>query len=184
MSETKDKIVSLADQLIRVRGFNAFSYKDIAEPLEMKNAAVHYHFPAKSDLGIGVIQHDRNRFAATIAKWNKLPEQEQLQQLINVFRKHCHAGNICLMGSLSPDYNTLAPDMQQEVQQMAEDILHWLSQTLENGRKHKRFQFKGKAADRALLIMTNLQASLLMSRVLGPEIFTRISHQLMEDLIP
>ncbi len=184
MSETKEKIVSLADQLIRIRGFNAFSYKDIAEPLDMKNAAVHYHFPAKADLGIGVIQQERNKFNTAIAKWKKLPEQEQLQHLIQVFRKHCHAGNICLMGSLSPDYNTLAPAMQQEVQGMAEDILHWLSHTLENGRKHKQLHFKGKATDRALMIMTNLQASLLMSRVLGPEIFTRISHQLLEDLIP
>ncbi|SHL65895.1 transcriptional regulator, TetR family [Chitinophaga jiangningensis] len=183
MSETREKIISLADKLIRVNGFNAFSYKDIAQPLEMKNAAVHYHFPGKTDLGIGVINEELYRFTQQTHKWQKLPEDEQLKHFIDVFRKHCHHGNICLMGSLSPDYNTLAPDMQLKVQEMANAILQWLSACLDAGRKHKRFKFKGSAEDRALLIITNLQASLLMSRVLGNTIFSRISHQLLDDIL-
>jgi len=183
MSETREKIISLADKLIRVNGFNAFSYKDIATPLEMKNAAVHYHFPGKADLGIGVINEDLQRFTQQTNKWQKLPEEEQLKHLIDVFRKHSQAGNICLMGSLAPDYNTLVPDMQRKVQEMCRAILHWLTNCLENGRKNKRFKFKGNAENRALLIITNLQASLLMSRVLGNTIFSRISEQLLDDIL-
>src|SRR5262245_30222465 len=106
MSETKDKIVELADHLLRVKEFNAFSYKDISDPLSLKNAAIHYHFPAKADLGVGVIDHELNKFAGQTKRWQSLPEDEQLEKLIGVFRKHCQDKNICLMGSLASDFET------------------------------------------------------------------------------
>ncbi|MBO9155319.1 TetR/AcrR family transcriptional regulator [Chitinophaga sp. GCM10012297] len=182
MTETKDKIVSLADKLIRVKGFNAFSYKDISEPLQVKNAAIHYHFPTKSELGLEVVEKEMRTLAENTAKWKKLPEDEQLSKFCGVFRKHCNQGNVCLMGSLAPDYETLSPEMQEKVQQMASAILSWMTHCLEQGRKHKRFRFKGDAGDRALLVISNLQSSLLLSRVLGPSAFSRISRRLLEDL--
>lgn len=178
----KDKIVSLADKLIRVKGFNAFSYKDIADPLEVKNAAVHYHFPTKADLGMAVVAGEMERFQHNVQQWRQLPEEEQLGLLFDVFRKHCYAGNVCLMGSLAPDYETLSPGMQEKVSDMAEAILEWVTNCLENGRLHKRFHFKGRAGDRALLVISNLQSSLLLARVMGTEAFDRISRQLLEDL--
>jgi len=39
MGETREHIIDLADSLIRKRGFNAFSYSDIATILDIRNAA-------------------------------------------------------------------------------------------------------------------------------------------------
>jgi AcrR family transcriptional regulator len=182
MSETKDKIVAMADHLVRTKGFNAFSYKDISDPLAIRNAAVHYHFPAKSDLGVEIIDQEIIQFRQQTEKWKQLPEDEQLARLINVFRKHNQNGNICLMGSLAPDFETLAPAMQEKVQEMGSAILSWLAACLEQGRKNRRLHFKGAADARALIIMSNLQSSLLLSRVMGPSAFRRIAAQLLEDL--
>ncbi|SKA41727.1 transcriptional regulator, TetR family [Chitinophaga eiseniae] len=182
MTLMKDKIVTLADKLIRVKGFNAFSYKDIADPLSVKNAAVHYHFPSKADLGMAVIGEEMQRFQHSVQQWQQLPEEEQLALLVDVFRKHCYAGNVCLMGSLAPDYETLTPQMQEKINEMAEAIVEWVTTCLEKGRKNKRFHFKGTAGDRALLVISNLQSSLLLARVMGPEAFDRIGRQLLEDL--
>ncbi|MCW3465345.1 TetR/AcrR family transcriptional regulator [Chitinophaga nivalis] len=182
MSGTKDKIVSMADRLVRTKGFNAFSYKDISDPLAIKNAAIHYHFPAKADLGAGVIDMEIARFDANIEKWKKLPEDVQLQKLFDVFRKHSSAGNICLIGSLAADFETLTPAMRDKVHTMATRILVWMTDCLETGRKHKRLHFNGQAEDRALIIMSNLQSSLLLSRILGPATFRKIADQLLEDL--
>jgi TetR/AcrR family transcriptional repressor of nem operon len=182
MAETKEKIVTMADHLVRTKGFNAFSYKDIADPLAVKNAAIHYHFPAKSDLGISVIDTEIIKFTASTEKWKKLPEDKQLAKLFDVFRKHNQAGNICLMGSLATDYETLSAEMQQKVHLMGSKILHWLTNCLEQGRKNKYIHFKGAADARALMIMSNLQSSLLLSRVLGPSAFRKITDQLLADL--
>lgn len=182
MSETKDKIISMADRLVRTKGFNAFSYKDIAAPLDIKNAAVHYHFPAKSDLGVEVIDQEIEKFNSFTVKWKQLPENEQLAKLVDVFRKHNNQGNICLMGSLATDFETFSPAMQAKVQEMADGIVSWLTNCLEQGRKNKCIHFKGPAQARALIIMSNLQSSLLLSRVMGPAAFRSITDQLLEDL--
>ncbi|HEU4554463.1 MAG TPA: TetR/AcrR family transcriptional regulator, partial [Chitinophaga sp.] len=70
---TREKIIELADHLIRTKGFNAFSYADISAPLAIKNAAVHYHFPTKADLGISVIERELQGMALQQRKWDKLP---------------------------------------------------------------------------------------------------------------
>ena len=48
MSITREKILELGENLIRTKGYNAFSYQDISSKLGIKNAAVHYYFPTKS----------------------------------------------------------------------------------------------------------------------------------------
>ena len=50
VGDTKEAILRLGAELIQQVGYHAFSYADIAKKLDIKNAAVHYHFPAKADL--------------------------------------------------------------------------------------------------------------------------------------
>jgi len=183
MQDTKERIIELADRLIKTRGFNAFSYKDISDPLEIKNAAIHYYFPSKADLGIAVIEKEIEKLAINKLKWATLPEDKQLQLLFDTFGQKSRQGFVCLMGSLSPDYETLPAPMQEKVQQMSEDILKWTTLCLESGRNRHLFHFEGEAYNRALLIISDLLASLLLSRVMGKEVFTRMSKQLLNDLL-
>jgi len=59
ISDTREQIMDRAAQLLMSRGFNGFSYRDISTHLGVKNAAVHYHFPAKADLAIALIDEYR-----------------------------------------------------------------------------------------------------------------------------
>ena len=61
---TRDQILDLAENLLLDKGFNGFSYKHIAEQLGVKNAAIHYYFPAKSDLGTALVERYRRHFQA------------------------------------------------------------------------------------------------------------------------
>ena len=183
MQDTRDRIIELADQLIKTRGFNAFSYKDISDPLEIKNAAIHYYFPAKTDLGIAVIQHEIEKLAISKVIWATLPENIQLQHLFDTFGQKGKNGCICLMGSLSPDFETLQIPMQEKLREMSTDMLEWLTTCLENGRTNQLFHFQGIAYDRALLVISSLLASLLLSRVMGQEIYEKMSRQLLKDLL-
>ena len=67
--DTRTSILNLAEKLIRTRGYHAFSYQDISKPLKIKNAAVHYHFPAKADLGLAVIQRTIESFKKKVILW-------------------------------------------------------------------------------------------------------------------
>ncbi|PWV56664.1 TetR/AcrR family transcriptional regulator [Chitinophaga sp. S165] len=182
MQDTKERIISLADQLIKTRGYNAFSYKDISDPLEIKNAAIHYHFPTKTDLGIAVVDIEVERFTTQTAKLAAQPEDKQLKFLFDTFNKKNKEGMVCLMGSLSPDYETFPTVLQEKVTSMSSAFLDWTAGCLERGREKGLFRFDGDAYDRALLVMSNLLASLLLSRVMGNKIFGRITNQLLKDL--
>ena len=58
-SNTRERIIDKAFQLMLQRGLNGFSYRDISEPLGVKNAAIHYHFPNKSGL-VKALIHDNH----------------------------------------------------------------------------------------------------------------------------
>ncbi|MCH5688600.1 TetR/AcrR family transcriptional regulator [Niabella sp. W65] len=53
---TREHIINTADALIRDKGYNAFSFVDIAQVVGIKKPSVHHHFPRKTDLGIAVIE--------------------------------------------------------------------------------------------------------------------------------
>ena len=61
IENSKRTILNLAEALLQDRGFNGFSYANIASELGVKNAAIHYHYPSKEDLGIPVMQRYRER---------------------------------------------------------------------------------------------------------------------------
>jgi hypothetical protein len=65
---------------------------------------------------------------------------------------------------------------------MCRTILDWMTECLEMGRKEGSLQFQGSAADRALLVVSALLSSLLLSRVLGREVFDRMLRQLLKDI--
>ena len=79
-NDTGKKIIDLGELFLLRQGYNGFSYADIAVSLGIKNAAIHYHFPSKCDLGLAVIERARGRFqrwcagkeTAAMSDWEKL----------------------------------------------------------------------------------------------------------------
>jgi len=51
MSDTRTRILDLAEGLTQAKGFKGFSYLDLAEEIGIKNSSIHYHFKAKSGRG-------------------------------------------------------------------------------------------------------------------------------------
>ncbi len=181
--ETKDKIVALADEFIREKGYNAFSYKDIADTLALRNAAIHYSFPTKEALGVQVVNRELDLFTLHQASWLSLAPQERLKKLFDRFEAYNCQRLICLMGSLSPDFETLPVLLQGKVRELSNRLLDWLSAVLQEGRSLGQLHFAGDAYDRSLIIMSDLMASLLLARVLGQDTFQRISTQSLKDIL-
>jgi AcrR family transcriptional regulator len=168
--DTKSEILDLAENLLLDRGFNGFSYASISSVLKIKNAAVHYYFPSKADLGVAIIQRARERFA----KWNRdprmvsKPPQEKLEAFFRSYLRFLEAGQqVCLGGALETDFKTLPSKMQVETKKFASDILHWMEEVLEEGREKRFFSFPGEAKDQAILILSSLQGALQMTRAVG-----------------
>lgn len=72
MNDTRSEIIRLGSELIRSVGYNSFSYADISKALNIKNAAIHYYFPSKSDLGVEIIKRNLNAFNELTKTWEGL----------------------------------------------------------------------------------------------------------------
>src|SRR5208282_4598313 len=59
-------ILNVAERLAQTRGYNGFSYADIAEELGVTKASLHYHFPSKAELGRALITRYQAVFAAAL----------------------------------------------------------------------------------------------------------------------
>ena len=184
MSITRERIMELAEELILTKGYNAFSYQDISSELGVKNAAIHYYFPSKANLGTSIVKNNMQRFDEMVENMEirKFNEWEQLESFLRIYAKSNRERKICVIGSLGPDFNTLPEASQNELKKMTTSIIQWLSSILETGRSKGIFAFKGDAKNRALLVLSNMVASLQLSRVLDKTEFKNIHQALLDDL--
>ena len=169
--DTKTEILDLAENLLLDRGFNGFSYANISSALKIKNAAIHYYFPAKADLGVAIIQRARERFARWTQDQRMIvkPPPEKLEAFFRSYLRFLDAGQqVCLGGALETDFKTLPPPMKVETQRFAADILAWMEGILAEGQKQRAFFFPGEAKDQAIVILSSLQGALQMTRAVGP----------------
>lgn len=179
----REKILALADGLIRKKGYNAFSYKDISAEMEVRNAAIHYYFPTKEALGASVLGTEIRGFEASRVQWQVMSPKAQLKALFAIFAGHARQGNVCLVGSLSPGYDALPPEVQANLHLLSREILDWLTGVLKTGRAKQQFRFDGEAADRALIVVSGLMSSLLLARVHGIATAERVQAQLLKDIL-
>ncbi|WP_430613779.1 TetR/AcrR family transcriptional regulator [Flavobacterium sp. JP2137] len=181
MRDTKQEIVKLADRHIRSRGFNAFSYTDISKVLAIKNAAIHYYFPSKFDLGVAVIEKTIDTFEWSSQRWSELDYAAQLEQYMEVYDRSKAENCVCLMGALAPAYDTLSAEMQQALRLLGQTLLAWLTRLLEAGRNAGVFTFKGAARDQAYVFQSALLASLLLDKVLQENVCATIKAGILNN---
>jgi TetR/AcrR family transcriptional repressor of nem operon len=185
--DTKIEILDLAENFLLDRGFNGFSYANISSVLKIKNAAVHYYFPAKADMGVAIIQRARERFASWTQNQRMVakPPAEKLEAFFRQYLRFLEAGQqVCLGGALETDFKTLPLEMQVETQKFASDILFWMEGVLEEGREKQIFSFPGEARDQAILILSSLQGALQMARAVGSSCLHLAMSQIRRLLAP
>jgi TetR/AcrR family transcriptional regulator, transcriptional repressor for nem operon len=180
-TDTKKLILDVAENFLLDRGYNGFSYKDIAIALNIKNASIHYHFPKKTDLGVAIIQRAIWRFQ----KWTDQMESKnisyakRLDEFFLIFKKFVEEKQqVCLGGALETDFKTLSEEMQRETRRFVADTRQWLETLLACGKKEGKFKYPGSAGDQALLIMAGLQGAIQMVRVTTPSCFDSTVKQI------
>lgn len=182
MSNTKDQILALGEELIRTRGYHAFSYKDIANQLNVKNAAIHYHFPTKAYLGVAIIQKSIDGFYALTEYWNQVSHKQQLRDVIRIYERSNDQGWCCLMGALSSATPSLPAAMRDKLGEMAQLILDRVTLILDEGKSSGQFSFKEPARRKAHIIISSLLSSLLLDRVLNENVFESITDTIIKSV--
>ncbi len=166
--QTFGQILDVAERLAQTRGFNGFSYADIAAELGITKASLHYHFPTKADLGRALIDRYSTNFATALARIESSGAPPvQLQHYVALYAEVLNAGRICLCGMLAAEYTTLPAVMQQAIRKFFDLNERWLSRVLESGRHGGTLAFEGPADDAARAITSALEGAMLLARPYG-----------------
>jgi len=165
-SDTSTRILDVAERLVQTRGFNAFSYADVAAALNVTKASLHYHFPAKADLGRSLIDRYRTTFLAALQAIDDSFDnaKSKLSAYVDIYVDVLETDRMCLCGMLAAEYATLPAPMQEGICRFFEANEAWLEQVLTTGRKNKQLTFTGTAIDCARLLVSALEGAMLLAR--------------------
>jgi TetR/AcrR family transcriptional repressor of nem operon len=188
--QTRRAVLELAEQLVEERGYHAFSYRDIATRLGIKNAAIHYYFQSKADLGEALVDCYRTRFADWAQKVEAASgnARDWLDAYFNVYIRILSGGkpDIFSSGILNVEFRTLPGPMQDKIRMMLRERYAWLASAMRRGRENGQLHYNGTPEAKALEIAAATQGALQISRVVGrgEERFCQVVEQIQHDLAP
>jgi len=165
-ADTAARILDVAERLAQVRGFNGFSYADIAAELGITKAALHYHFAGKADLGEALMNRYAARFCEALAEIDATEPTApgKLRCYATLYADVLSDRRMCLCGMLAAEYPTLPDAMRASVVSFFDENESWLQQVLEQGRGEGTLQFAGTARDTARVIISCLEGAMLVIR--------------------
>ena len=56
--DTRTALLESAERTARQRGYDGFSYADLADDVGIRKASIHHHFPTKATLALALIERD------------------------------------------------------------------------------------------------------------------------------
>jgi TetR/AcrR family transcriptional regulator, transcriptional repressor for nem operon len=168
-ANTAERILDVAERLVQVRGFNGFSYADVATELQITKASLHYHFPGKAALGEALIARYAARFTDALANIDaRLPDaRHKLDAYGSLYTEVLRKKRMCMCGILAAEYQTLPTPMREAVTRFFDDNEAWLTGVLAQGLADGILSFDGSPSDAAQMIVSGLEGAMLIARTHG-----------------
>lgn len=176
---TAEKIMDAAELRVRAEGYNAVSFRDLANDTGIKSASVHYHFPTKEDLGVALVERYCDRIQNALAEeGDGLDDPKQkISLFVDQYRKALKVDHsICLCAMLGAESIGLPPAVSERVDQFFETGTNWLEAV---------FQEAGHPAPAAAACHTlsSLSGAMIVaSTSKDPDIFEKTAY-FIENLI-
>lgn len=172
-----DQILDIAEAFTQTQGYNAFSYRDIAEKVGIKTSSIHYYFPNKADLGKAVVKRHIEMLCNEldhIIHSKSLSARKKLESIIDgiIAKTYMSGRKMCLGGMLASDVSTLPESIQKEVRIFFDKLEESLKTLLTQAAQQREFVMEKKQIKNVvLLILMQLEGALLLARLYQDEGF-------------
>ncbi|MEZ5670441.1 MAG: TetR/AcrR family transcriptional regulator [Alphaproteobacteria bacterium] len=163
-------ILDSAERMARTVGFNAFSFRDVAEDIGIRSASVHYHFPTKTELGIALTRRFAERLMAELGDADDadVPPSALLDRYVAAFRQLVDEGaQTCLCTVLAAEIGSLPPELAAEVRSFFGQLHAWLTRVFVRMPAAAAEDSRGGAEVDAVLFQSAVQGGLLLAHARG-----------------
>lgn len=167
---TKDRLLAVAREQIQRKGYNGFSYADLAEEVGIRKASIHHHFATKADLGREVASQYHLEFMAALEaiENKKKSHRDKLKAYIQLFRKTLEQDHkVCLCIMLAANHETLPDAVRIEVTKFFKDNEIWLEKLLRAGEHGGEFELHSSAKEVAKSILSTLEGAMVIAESMG-----------------
>ncbi len=167
--DTATRILDSAERLVQARGYNGFSYADVASELGVTKASLHYHFASKTDLGQELISRYSQRFSAALEEIDsRLSDAPaRLDAYAALYAQVLRGHRMCLCGMLAAEYATLPQPIREGLTAFFDLNQAWLEHVLEEGSADGSLRLTAPSAETAQLIVSALEGAMLVARPYG-----------------
>lgn len=150
----------MAERLTQTKGFNGFSYLDLADEIGIKNSSIHYHFKAKADLALALVERLHEDHSAVFEDLDKTLDtpQQRLQAVVDYFQTYIQDEKFCMCGMMAAELQSVSPAVRNRLIAYFKDLQTWLA---------KQFAAMGEpdAQNKALRFVSTAEGSLLLARL-------------------
>jgi len=169
MTDTKTKILDVAEDLVQRVGVNAMSYKHISDVVGIRKASIHYYFPQKKDMVDALLSRCDftygSRYQAIIDEDCSAPEK--LIHIAGVFADGLATHKLCLVGMISSDMNTLEETSCKILEKTLQTTVKIYSAAFRQGREEGSLVFTGTDENAAYAYFSYLVGVQIAARVKG-----------------
>jgi TetR/AcrR family transcriptional repressor of nem operon len=183
--KTAQRILDIAERLVQIRGFNNFSYGDVASELGITTASLHYHYSGKAELGQALIARYAERFSRALHRIDHdLPDaRAKLEAYAGLYADVLRGKRMCMCGILAAEYNTLPKSMRDAVIRFFDENQQWLAGVLAQGQADQTLTLTGAPDAIAQSILSTLEGAMLVARPYGDLTrFNTTAQQLLAGL--
>lgn len=185
---TAERIVGEGRRLIMTRGYNGFSYADIAAAVGIRKASIHHHFAGKNDLAVAVVEQSRTIIRAQVEQLAdaELDAVEQLRAYAGYWER-CIADNsapFCVAAMLAAELPSLPDDVAASVRAHFAELSGWLAHLLALGVRQGGVVLVRSPEDEADAFMSAIYGAMLSARAFDdPARFVSITETLLARVV-
>lgn len=185
---TADQILNEARRLIMRRGYNGFSYADIAQTIGIRKASIHHHFAAKSDLAIAVIEQSRAVIQGQLEMLANLePAADGQLRAYATYWERCIADDtapFCVAAMLAAELPSLPDDVATAVKAHFTGLKTWLTHMLTLGVRQGSVTLTASPEEEADAFISAIYGAMLSARAFDdPTRFAAIIETLLSRVV-
>lgn len=169
---TRDRILDAAQNLVQSNGYNAVSYRDLAEHVGITSASIHYHFPAKGDLGEALVERYRSAFTAARQRIDESggTPSEQLSAFVGALSASFRSrSRMCLCAVLAAEAASLPEPVVDQVKAFFRENEAWLAGVLTRARRAGKLRTDDPPDRAARGLFAALEGAIMSAWTFGDE---------------
>lgn len=167
---TRTQLLDSAERAARARGFDGFSYADLAAEVGIRKPSIHHHFPTKADLALALISRYRDTFSQSLDNISAktTTSMSKLKAYVKLYRDALSGGEmVCLCVAFSVGADSFDRPVLDEINGFHDDSIKWVTKLLKEGLADGSINNEVKPAAEAAGILALLEGAQLTARAAG-----------------